>query len=145
MNKIPSHYIPSSLSEEDQKKQLEYIVKSRQQYKKGKYFTRPKVMSFEPKESKYVKVAKKLYNLNSLKPTQELANKTGCELEGLKQIVNKGIGAYYSSGSRPNQTPFSWGLARLASALTGGKSAKIDYDILEKYCKANSLPLQMAT
>ena len=48
------------------------------------------------------------------------------------QIVKKGEGAYYSSGSRPNQTAKSWGLARLASSLTAGKAAAIDYDIIEK-------------
>jgi hypothetical protein len=49
-------------------------------------------------------------------------------------IVKKGEGAYYSSGSRPNQTPQSWGYARLASALTAGKSAAVDFSILEKGC-----------
>ena len=52
----------------------------------------------------------------------------------IKKIVKKGEGAYYSSGSRPNQTPQSWGLARLASSLTSGKSAAVDYNILEKGC-----------
>jgi len=42
----------------------------------------------------------------------------------LQKIVNKGMGAYYSSGSRPNQTPASWGIARLASAITGGPAGK---------------------
>ena len=49
----------------------------------------------------------------------------------------KGEGAYYSSGSRPNQTAKSWGLARLASSITSGKSAAVDYDIIEKGCKHN--------
>ena len=60
------------------------------------------------------------------------------EFNSLKKILNKGRGAYYSSGSRPNQTPHSWGIARLASAITGGKSSQIDFHILEKYCKSNS-------
>jgi len=55
----------------------------------------------------------------------------------LKDIVRKGEGAYYSSGSRPNQTAQSWGLARLASALTSGKAAAIDFDILDKGCDHN--------
>jgi hypothetical protein len=60
--------------------------------------------------------------------------KTGCKLSALNQIVKKGEGAYYSSGSRPNQTPQSWGLARLASSLTSGKAAAVDYDIIKKGC-----------
>ena len=41
--------------------------------------------------------------------------------------MKKGQGAYYSSGSRPNQSAHSWGYARLASAITGGKSAAVDF------------------
>jgi hypothetical protein len=67
-------------------------------------------------------------------PNKELSEKTGCSLSALKQIVKKGEGAYYSSGSRPNQTAQSWGLARLASSLTAGKAAAVDYNIIEKGC-----------
>ena len=62
----------------------------------------------------------------------------------MKKIIKKGQGAYYSSGSRPNQTSHSWGIARLASAITGGKSSQIDFHILEKYCKSNSKALKLA-
>lgn len=78
--------------------------------------------------------AHKIYNIENITPNKELSQKTGCKLSALKQIVKKGEGAYYSSGSRPNQTPQSWGLARLASSLTSGKSAAVDYDIIEKGC-----------
>ena len=58
--------------------------------------------------------------------------------------MRKGEGAYYSSGSRPNQTSQSWGLARLASSITSGKAAAVDYSILEKGCKKNSKALRLA-
>ena len=61
----------------------------------------------------------------------------------LEKIVNNGRGAYYSSGSRPNQTAESWGLARLASAITGANACKVDYDILLMGCKPTSKPLQL--
>jgi len=48
-------------------------------------------------------------------------------------IIKKGKGAFFSSGSRPNQTPFSWGLARLASVIMGGKARKVDQAIWDKY------------
>ena len=67
-------------------------------------------------------------------PNKELSEKTGCSLSALNQIVKKGQGAYYSSGSRPNQTAHSWGLARLASSITAGKSAAVDYNIIEEGC-----------
>ena len=62
----------------------------------------------------------------------------------LRKIVSKGMGAYYSSGSRPNQTAESWGIARLASAITGGKSAVVDYHLLEKGCNKKSKSLKLA-
>ncbi len=61
---------------------------------------------------------------------KNIISKTGAD-----KIINKGQGAYYSSGSRPNQTAYSWGLARLASVIMGGPSRKIDKDIWEKYKK----------
>lgn len=52
---------------------------------------------------------------------------------GQQKIIDKGMGAYYSSGSRPNQTPTSWGLARLASVILNGPSRRIDKNIWDKY------------
>ena len=62
----------------------------------------------------------------------------------LKDIVSKGEGAYYSSGSRPNQTAKSWGYARLASSITGGNASVVDMHILEKECSNNSKALKLA-
>jgi hypothetical protein len=78
--------------------------------------------------------ARKIYHVEDIKPSKELAKASGCSISALKKIVQKGEGAYYSSGSRPNQTAQSWGYARLASALTGGKSAAVDFSIIEKGC-----------
>ena len=61
-----------------------------------------------------------------------------------EQIVRKGEGAYYSSGSRPNQTAQSWGIARLASSLTGGKAAAVDYRILESGCDPKKRAMRLA-
>ena len=132
--KVPTKYLPSLNKIKDMQKQVKMLMKSRKQYKKGKFFTRKKVQSYKNKPSSHVMRAKKIYNIKNVSPNKELAKKTGCSLSALKQIVRKGEGAYYSSGSRPNQTPQSWGLARLASSITAGKSAAVDYDILEKGC-----------
>ena len=69
---------------------------------------------------------------------------SGCSIKALKKIVNKGEGAYYSSGSRPNQTPQSWGYARLASSITAGKAAAVDFDIIDKGCNHNKLAYKLA-
>ena len=52
---------------------------------------------------------------------------------GQQKVIDKGMGAYYSSGSRPNQTPTSWGLARLASVILNGPARRIDKNIWNKY------------
>ena len=132
--KLPTKYLPSLKQIKDSAKQVKMLMKSRKQYKKGKFFTRKKLKSYKSKPSNHVTDARKIYGIENVAPNKELAKKTGCSLSALKQIVRKGQGAYFSSGSRPNQTSQSWGLARLASSITAGKSAAVDYDILEKGC-----------
>ena len=142
--KVPKRYIPKQLTRKDKKKQRSMLKKSRKMYKKGKYYTRKKVKSFKSKTSKHILKARKIYKIDSVKPSKKLANKTGCSVASLKKIVKKGEGAYYSSGSRPNQSGKSWGYARLASSITGGKAAAVDYNILEHGCKRESQALRLA-
>lgn len=144
MIKLPMRYVPKSLTKKEMKKQLRMILNSRKKYKKGQYTLRDKINSYLHKDSKHVRFAKRMYDVEKIVPGKELAEKTGCSIQGLKQIVRKGEGAYYSSGSRPNQTAQSWGLARLASSITGGKSSKIDYSILEKECDHNKKAFRLA-
>ena len=61
------------------------------------------------------------------------AKSSGISKGTLEKVYKRGLGAYYSSGSRPNQTGHSWGIARLASAITGGKAAAVDFNILKTY------------
>jgi hypothetical protein len=131
---IPVRYLPKKITNKDKKKQLKMLAKSRKMYKQNKYYLRKKITSYKSKPSQHAINAKKMYNLDEIKPSKELARATGCSLQSLKQIVRKGEGAYYSSGSRPNQTPQSWGLARLASAVTGGKASAVDYNIIKNGC-----------
>jgi len=141
---VPKRYIPIQLSIRDKRIQREMLKKSRKQYKKGKYYTRKKVKSFKSKISPHIVKAKKVYDIDTIVPSKSLAKKTGCSKSTLDKIVKKGEGAYFSSGSRPNQTGKSWGYARLASSITGGKAAAVDYNILESGCKINSKALQLA-
>jgi len=140
----PKRYIPKQLSKSDVAKQYKQLQKSKRMYKNKKYHTRKKVASFKNKKSSHVERAKKMYDIDSIKPSVALAKKTKCLFKSLREIERKGQGAYYSSGSRPNQTATSWGRARLASSITGGKSSAIDYHILEKGCKKNSRALKLA-
>jgi hypothetical protein len=131
---FPIRYVPKNITRKDKKKQINMLIKSKKLYKKKKYYTRKNISSYKNRKSKHLLNAQKIYNIKNITPNKELSLKTGCKISALKQIVKKGEGAYYSSGSRPNQTPQSWGLARLASSLTSGKAAAVDYDIIKKGC-----------
>jgi len=131
-------YIPKSLSEADKKKQKKQLEKSKQDYKKGKYTERKDLKSFKERPSSFVKEVKKKtglpMNFDKLADKLTRTDKREKELlKGFEEIYEKGKGAYYSSGSRPNQTPESWGKSRLASVLVGGPSRKIDKAIVKKY------------
>jgi hypothetical protein len=132
--KLPIRYVPKKITRKDKQKQINMLIKSKKLYKKHKYYTRKNISSYKNIKSNHLVNARKIYNIKTITPNKELSLKTGCKISALKQIVKKGEGAYYSSGSRPNQTPQSWGLARLASSLTSGKSAAVDYDIIKKGC-----------
>ena len=122
-NTVPLRYIPKQLTRKDKDKQRKELAKSQKLYKKNKYYTRKKMKSFVGKPSKHVVKAQKLYGIDNLR---------------------EGQGAYFSSGSRPNQTPHSWAYARLASAITGGKSSAVDWNILSEFCSKNSPALKLA-
>jgi len=122
--KIPPQYVPKSLTKEDAKKQIKSI-------KEGK--PRPKVKSFKSKRSSHAEKFEARYGYkisNLTRVAKEIISK-----RGIDEILKKGVGAYYSSGSRPNQTARSWSLARLASVIMGGAARKVDKDIWEKYKK----------
>tara|TARA_A100000171_G_C2118216_1_gene139132 strand:- start:691 stop:1080 length:390 start_codon:yes stop_codon:yes gene_type:complete len=122
--KIPKQYLPDSLSKADRAKQKKSI-------EEGK--ARPKVKSFKSKRSSHVERFEKRYGYkisNLTRISKEIISRTG-----INKILDKGMGAYYSSGSRPNQTARSWSLARLASVIMGGPARKVDADIWNKYKK----------
>jgi hypothetical protein len=133
--KFPVRYLPRSLTRKDKKKQIKMLMKSKKLYRtKNQYYTRKPLASYKNKTSNHILNARKIYNIKNLTPSKELAQKTGCSLSALNQIVKKGQGAYFSSGSRPNQTSQSWGIARLASSITAGKAAAVDYEIINAGC-----------
>ena len=135
---INLRYLPKRLSSKDKQTQSKMLLKSKRLYKKGVFYTRKPVKTFHSKTSKHVLKARNVYGVQKIGATDELAKKSGCSKAALAKIINKGAGAYYSSGSRPNQTGQSWGVARLASALTSGKAGAVDYNILNDGCKHGS-------
>jgi hypothetical protein len=144
--KFPVRYLPFTLTKKDKQKQIKMLMKSKKLYRtKKQYYTRKPLASYKNKTSKHILNARKIYNIQNLTPSKELARKTGCTLSALNKIVKKGQGAYFSSGSRPNQTPQSWGIARLASSITAGKAAAVDYDIINAGCNHKKKAFILAT
>ena len=141
---VPLKYLPKRLTSKDKKRLAKQLKKSKKAYKKGIYIHRKPVDSYKSKKSQHILNAERIYNIKNLALNNELANKTGCSISALNKIIKKGMGAYYSSGSRPNQTPHSWGIARLASSISGGKAAAVDYKILLEGCKSGSKALKLA-
>ena len=141
---VPIKYLPKHITKKDKKIIVNELKKSRKAYKKKSYYTRKQISSYKSKPSQHILNVKKIYNLDKLVINSNLSKKTGCSMNSLRKIVNKGQGAYYSSGSRPNQTSHSWGLARLASSISGGKASAVDYKILEQGCTKSSKALKLA-
>ena len=90
MVRIPQRYVPKFLTRKDKRKQKKQLLKSRQNYKRGKYYTRKKISSFKSKTSPHILKARKMYKIENIKPTKALAKASKCSLKGLKQIVKKG-------------------------------------------------------
>ena len=122
--KINPKYIPKSLSAADKKKQIKSIKDKTD---------RPKLKSYTSKRSSWSKKFEDKYNTKITDKT--FINKNIISNAGIEKILLKGKGAYYSSGSRPNQTAFSWAYGRLASVIMGGPARKVDKDIWNKYKK----------
>ena len=122
--KINPKYVPKSLTPADKKKQIKSIKDKTE---------RPKVKSFTSKRSSHTVAFEKKYGTKITDDT--FITKNIISKAGMDQILKKGVGAYYSSGSRPNQTPGSWSRARLASVIMGGKARQVDSKIWNEYKK----------
>ena len=117
--KIPKQYT-AGLSKKDKEKQIQSIRRQT---------IRPKLKSAKTKTSTFTEKFKEKYGNKSL----DWISKNIIKKKGIELIKKKGIGAYYSSGSRPNQTPSSWWKARLYSVIMGGAARKVDKKIWDKY------------
>jgi len=116
-------YVPDSLSEKDKKKKIKYIEEGKD---------RPKV-DYKTKRSKHVIAFEKKYN--TVITDDEFISKNIISKEGIKQILAKGVAAYYSSGSRPNVSAAQWSRARLASVIMNGKARQVDKKIWNNFKK----------
>tara|TARA_R110002153_G_scaffold29256_4_gene89908 strand:+ start:849 stop:1253 length:405 start_codon:yes stop_codon:yes gene_type:complete len=119
---VPETYV-KGLTGDDRKKQIKSIFEGKK---------RPKT-DFKSKRSSWAEKFEKKYG-TKISDT-DFIHKNIITKTGQEKIINKGRGAYFSSGSRPGQTAQSWGLGRLASVIMGGPARKIDKDLWVKYKK----------
>ena len=71
--------------------------------------------------------------INTSNSIKKIARLSGIKYTNALTIVKKGEGAYFSNPSSVRshiKSPREWGIARLYSAVMGGKSSKIDKDLL---------------
>lgn len=120
--KIPKRYIPDSLTKKQKQKQIKSI---------HEHTHRPVLKNVKTRRSKWtVKATNYFGDRRSLK---DIASKLKINVKGLKEIYKKGEKAYFTSGSRPNQTPYSWAQARVYAVLFGSPARQIDKDIVDAY------------
>ena len=65
----------------------------------------------------------------------EISKLTGYKKSGLDTILDKGRGAFYSNPQSVRPTvkdPTQWGMARIYSAVMGGKAARVDAAQLQR-------------
>ena len=80
------------------------------------------------------KYGKRLDEMKGGRSKRNISKVTGIPVKALDAVYDKGRGAYFSAGSRPNQTPDSWARARMYSYITGtGGARKADKEITKKY------------
>ena len=120
---IPKRYIPDTLSPSERKKQIKSIFENKK---------RPEVSTKTRRSSWAVKFEKK-YKTTIM--DDKFIIKNIITKKGMEEILDKGRGAYFSSGSRPNVNKEQWARGRLASVILGGGARRIDKKIWDKYKK----------
>ncbi len=124
---IPKTYV-EGLKGADRRKQVKSIFE-------GTFRPKTKV---EPKKSSWTmkfnkKYGKELDNMKGGRSKRNIAKVTGIPFKAIDEVFKKGEGAYFSSGSRANQSPQSWAYARVYSYILGGGARKTDKAITQKY------------
>lgn len=79
-------------------------------------------------------------NSKTREALKKKAKNSNAPLGALTTVYRKGLGAFYSSGSRPGMTAHQWAMARVNSFLRGGKARKVDaaqWKSVQKFRKKN--------
>ena len=132
MSKVSAFYL-KGLDKKDTKKHKKYILDRRKSAKKGEFISRNlELKSYKYKKSQNVLAFERKYGVK-ITDMKGIERKVGLPVKAQKEILDKGKGAFFSSGSRPGQTPQSWAYGRLASVILKKGAYKYDKHILDKY------------
>lgn len=136
MTHIPPRYVACTIAGaiaparvagvRDKEAREQEILRQRAAYKQGRYVDPKRYPEVPEKKSDWTEQWRQKHPDTPITNLTAVSRLTGIPVHRLKQVVAKGRGAYYSSGSRPNQTPHSWAYARLASVLLGGPALQVD-------------------
>tara|TARA_B110001469_G_C9582665_1_gene289005 strand:- start:412 stop:846 length:435 start_codon:yes stop_codon:yes gene_type:complete len=140
MDKKINPFYLGGLNKKDINKHKKNILTRRKKYKKYKSENKTKkdkykkntLESYKNKKSKHVINFEKKYKIK-ITNSKKIEKQLGISEKAQFEIIKKGKGAFFSSGSRPNQTPHSWAYGRLASVILKKGAYKYDKHILEKY------------
>ena len=141
---MPDKYVPRSLSPKDRATQRRNILKSRAAYKQGKYLSRPKVKSFKSKPSRHVVKAKKMYGIESMTDLDALHRATGYNRSSMEKILNKGRGAFYSSGVSPQPERGELGAGAVGERRDGRQGREGGHQRVAQEGGCNDSVVQMA-
>jgi hypothetical protein len=120
--RVLKKYVPETLTATQRKKQIKSILEG----------TKRPDLGLPRRKSKWTIMAHKYFG--KVPTLEDISKETKVPIKGLKEILSKGEGAYYSSGSRIQQTPESWSYARLYAVLFGSPGARrVDKHIIDKY------------
>ena len=126
---VPKRYLPDSLKGKERTAQIKSIFEKKD---------RPKTSVKSRKSTYTIKFDKKygddIDKLKGGKTKKNIAKVSGIPFKAIDEVFKKGEGAYYSSGSRPNQSASSWAYGRTYAYIMGGKKVrKADEEITKKY------------
>lgn len=140
----PSAYTPAPGDEEAETKPSNYTKRYHRMFKKeGTVNCDRRFKIYREKKNDYfteefaesvVDLAESVDSLyENSKIIQKKADETGISYDILKQVFDRGVAAW-RTGHRPGTTPAQWGVARINSFATGGKTQKTtDSDLWAKH------------
>ena len=135
---IPKRYLPDTLKGKERQAQIKSILEGK---KRPQTRVKGRKSTFTTKFSE--KYGKELDKMKGGRSKKNIAKITGIPFKALDDVYKKGEGAYFSGGSRPNQTKDSWARARMYGYIMGGKKVrKADAEITKKYSVKFKIPTE---